>query len=48
MQISLQANLDLLHTVKWVHFTGKEKKKDPLKQKPSTTVDDIAQHIAEK
>lgn len=45
MQTSLQANLDLLHTVKWVHFTGK---KDSLKQKTSTTVDDIAQHIAEK
>lgn len=25
MQISLQANLDLLHTVKWVHFTGKKR-----------------------
>jgi len=44
MQISLQANLDLLHTVKWFHFTGRErekkkKKKDSLKLKTSTTVD---------
>lgn len=45
MQISLQANLDLLHTVKWVHFTGK---RDSLKGKTSTTVADIAQYIAEK
>lgn len=45
MQILLQANLDLLHTVKWVHFIGKG---DSLKEKTSTTVADIAQYIAEK
>lgn len=45
MQISLQANVDLLHTLKWVHFTGK---RDSLKEKPSTTEADIAQYIAEK
>lgn len=46
MQISLQAKLDLLHIVNGVHFIGK--KLFPQAKKTSTTVDDIAQHIAEK